>query len=139
MDLLNIFGNQNFKSLVKNPLFQKFLGELGRSSGADDKLNKTSCYWTSTRWKIEKYKGKDYVISPAFHETDEIKIRFAMRIEKKKFRIHVYVETEKEKKVLDPITCFKIVTEYIDEEKQRSYKVELTPFEELFVTLSNLD
>jgi len=139
MDSLNIFGSLSFKNLVKNPEFRQFLRALGGVSIHSDVENIVPSYWTSTRWRIEKIKGKDYVLSPAFYRDEDLSIRFAIRVDKDKFQLNVHVKKKNEEKILDSIACYKIVTEYMEDEKKNTYRVELTPFEELFVTISNLD
>ncbi len=139
MDSLNIFGSLSFKNLVKNPEFRQFLRALGGVNIHSDVENIVPSYWTSTRWRIEKIKGKDYVLSPAFYRDEDLSIRFAIRVDKDKFQLNVHVKKKNEEKILDSIACYKIVTEYMEDEKKSTYRVELTPFEELFVTISNLD
>ncbi len=142
------FKKLSFDKLVKDREFKLYLGSLGFFSGEaetlfgsriSDKVFRTS-YWTKTRWKIEKIKNKAYILSPAFFEDQEIQARFALRFEKNELELRVFVETPEKKKIISKIGCYKILIDYsIEGEKIESRKIKLSNWDELSVTISNLD
>ncbi|MFX1449189.1 MAG: HEAT repeat domain-containing protein [Promethearchaeota archaeon] len=142
------FRKLSFEKLVKDREFKLYLGSLGFFSGEQENIfgagtidkDFRSSYWTKTRWKIEKIRNKTYILSPAFFEDEEIQARFALRFEKNELELRVFVETPETKRILNKIGCYKILIDYSrDGEKLKSGRIYLSNWDELSVTISNLD
>ncbi|MHA1300220.1 MAG: HEAT repeat domain-containing protein, partial [Candidatus Helarchaeota archaeon] len=142
------FKSLSFEKLVRDREFKLYLGSLGFFSGDPKNIFGTNyvenqyrtSYWTKTRWRIERVKTKTYILSPAFYEDEEIQARFAIRFEKDKLELRVYAETLYRREILNKIGCYKILIDYsLDGEKLRTEKIELTPWDQLSITISNLD
>ncbi|MHA1379983.1 MAG: HEAT repeat domain-containing protein [Candidatus Helarchaeota archaeon] len=142
------FKKLSFEKLIKDREFRLYLGSLGYFSGDPKNIFGTdydegsyrTTYWTNTRWRIERFKNKSYILSPAFYDDKDLQARFAIRFEKDELELKVYAETPEKKQILSKIGCYKILIEYsILGEKLETKKIQLSPWDQLSITISNLD
>jgi hypothetical protein len=74
----------SFDKLIKDREFKLYLGSLGLYTGDPETIFGTNylenkikiSYWTKTRWRIERFKNKHYILSPAFYDDEELQARF---------------------------------------------------------------